>query len=99
MLRFEEESLDSRKGLRAYMNRLASSGELPARHRLRRAAEDWDSSPGDGHVYFVFRPPWLRLRPADAFLSKEAAAAAREEEKEGKEEERDEEEKGGGRGE
>lgn len=74
------------------MNRLALSGELPAKHSLRRAAEDWDSAPGDGHVYFVFRPPWVRLRPADAFLSKEAAAAAREEGK------KEEEEKAGGRG-
>ena len=26
-------------------------------------------TPGDGHLYFTFRPPWVNVRPTDTFFS------------------------------
>mgnify|MGYP007107846290 CR=1 FL=1 len=31
--------------------------------------EDWNVTPGDGHLYFTFRPPWVNVRPTDTFFS------------------------------
>ena len=27
--------------------------------QLRKVVEDWNVTPGDGHLYFTFRPPWV----------------------------------------
>jgi hypothetical protein len=29
--------------------------------------EHWNVRPGDGHVYFTLRPPWVKVRPVEGF--------------------------------
>lgn len=34
-----------------------------------QVVEDWNVTPGDGHLYFTFRPPWVSVRVTDTFFS------------------------------
>lgn len=45
-------------GLRAYMNTLEASNREIQRFGLQKSGPDWNKQPGDGWVYFAFRPPW-----------------------------------------
>ena len=63
VVRFELESVDSERGLHAYMNVFAETGDVPTQYTLTRITEDWHSKPGDGYLYYMFRPPWSRVRP------------------------------------
>ena len=57
---FETVSLDCERGLVAYMNVFARSHPMMHEYTLSKVHEDWNTKPGDGGLYFVFRPPWVR---------------------------------------
>jgi hypothetical protein len=63
VVRFDLETVDSERGLHAYMNVFALSGEAATKYNLVRVTEDWPSKPGDGFLYYIFRPPWARRPP------------------------------------
>ena len=69
VIRFELSTLDSEPGLVAYMNIFARTNEVVAKYMLKKVVEDWNVTPGDGHLYFTFRPPWVQTRPLDTFYS------------------------------
>eukprot|EP00201_Polytomella_parva_P024620 CAMPEP_0175045848 /NCGR_PEP_ID=MMETSP0052_2-20121109/4683_1 /TAXON_ID=51329 ORGANISM="Polytomella parva, Strain SAG 63-3" /NCGR_SAMPLE_ID=MMETSP0052_2 /ASSEMBLY_ACC=CAM_ASM_000194 /LENGTH=389 /DNA_ID=CAMNT_0016309489 /DNA_START=156 /DNA_END=1325 /DNA_ORIENTATION=- len=60
VLRFEESSIDGAAGLVAYMNVMLRCNELVVAYRLDKVLEFWNHRPGDGGIYFVLRPPWVR---------------------------------------
>ena len=70
-VRFAVDGLDgaSRRGLVAYMNVLLSSHFTSDKYQLSKAVEDWNVEPGDGFLYFTFRPPWVRAHPSDTFYT------------------------------
>ncbi|GBG28677.1 Hypothetical Protein FCC1311_048982 [Hondaea fermentalgiana] len=47
-------------GLRAFMNTLEASHPDIRRFDLRRSGREWNMQPGDGNVYFLFRPPFAK---------------------------------------
>ena len=69
VLRFELSTLDSEPGLVAYMNIFARTSEVVSKYTLKKVVEDWNVTPGDGHLYFTFRPPWVQSRPLDTYYS------------------------------
>jgi len=69
VVRFELSTLDSEPGLVAYMNMFARSNRVVNSLMLRKVVEDWNVTPGDGHLYFTFRPPWVATRMTDAFFA------------------------------
>lgn len=56
---FEEASVDSLAGLAAYMNVFVRTNPAANEYKLTKVVEFWGSRPGDGHAYFVLRPPWV----------------------------------------
>lgn len=69
VVRFEMASVDSERGLQAYMNVMARSGDVVMKYQLKKVVEDWHSRPGDGFLYYMFRPPWVRARATDTFFT------------------------------
>lgn len=69
VVRFEMDTVDSERGLQAYMNVLASTGDIVMQYNLKKVVEDWHAQPGDGYLYYMFRPPWVRARQTDAFFT------------------------------
>ena len=69
VVRFELSTLDAEPGLGAYMNVFARSHHVVAKFQLRKVVEDWNVTPGDGHLYFTFRPPWVTSRVTDTFYA------------------------------
>jgi len=69
VVRFELSTLDSEPGLGAYMNVFARSSHVVSKFQLRKVVEDWNVTPGDGHLYFTFRPPWVTSRVTDTFFA------------------------------
>merc|ERR1719473_1787214 len=69
VVRFELATLDSEPGLGAYMNVFARSQHVVGKFQLRKVVEDWNVTPGDGHLYFTFRPPWVTSRVTDTFYA------------------------------
>jgi len=47
-------------GLKAYMNTLQSSNYDISKFGLRRVSQVWHKIPGDGFIYYLFRPPWVK---------------------------------------
>lgn len=69
VIRVELSALDAAPGLVAYMNAFARSNHVVNAYRLRRTVEDWNVTPGDGHLYFTLRPPWVRSTSTETFYS------------------------------
>lgn len=66
VVRVRETSIESEPALAAYMNVLVRSNHVVAsKFRLHKVAEDWNVKPGDGALYFAFRPPWAKNRSKD----------------------------------
>jgi len=69
VVRFELSTLDAEPGLGAYMNVFARSQHVVSKFQLRKVVEDWNVTPGDGHLYFTFRPSWVTSRITDTFFA------------------------------
>lgn len=64
----EAAALECERALVAYMNVLACSHRVPSKYKLHKVAEDWNAKPGDGGLYFVFRPPWVKNNSREFIL-------------------------------
>ena len=69
VVRFELATLDSEPGLGAYMNVFSRSQHVVSKFQLKKVVEDWNVTPGDGHLYFTFRPPWVASKITDTFYA------------------------------
>lgn len=67
-VRFDVATVECESGLIAYMNVFVRSHRVPSKYKLHKVAEDWNAKPGDGGLYFVFRPPWVRNRSKDLIM-------------------------------
>ena len=68
-VRFDLVTVESQVGLLAYMNILASQDSTVGGYGLQKVVEDWNTKPGDGYLYFMFRPPWVHARTTDAYFT------------------------------
>jgi uncharacterized protein (DUF1501 family) len=69
VVRFEMRTLEEEPGLIAYMNVLVSSQGVASDYCLKKVVEDWNVTPGDGYLYFTFRPPWVRVPTLDTYYA------------------------------
>lgn len=69
VVRFGMDMLEQEPGLIAYMNVLAATHEAVTRHKLRKVVEDWNVTPGDGYVYFTFRPAWVHVAQVETYYA------------------------------
>ena len=69
VVRFELAVLETAPGLQPYMNSFARSNHIVAKYMLKKVVEDWNVTPGDGMLYFTFRPPWIKAPVTDTFYS------------------------------
>lgn len=68
-IRFDNDSLDSVKGLHAYMNTLINTNDIMIKYRLRRIIEFWDHKSEDGkYIYYMIGPPWAKLKRPILYL-------------------------------
>jgi hypothetical protein len=67
IIEFELSSLDSVKGLQAYMNILEHTNDIISSHGLSKVVELWNHEPGDGSVYYAFKPPWVKRSSTDSY--------------------------------
>ncbi len=68
-IRFNRETVESGRGLKAYMNVLAASNPSIQKFQLQRVIEDWGTIPGDGWIYYMLKPPWCRTKQVDTFFA------------------------------
>lgn len=47
------------KGLKAYMGTICNVNPIISEFGLRKVPEIWNHAPGNGCVYFAFRPHWV----------------------------------------
>ena len=45
------------------------ASDVVMKYKLKKVVEDWHSQPGDGFLYYMFRPPWVRSRATDTFFT------------------------------
>ena len=38
-------------------------------HKLKKVGEEWGKKPGDGNIYYMFRPPWIKSRGVEAYYA------------------------------
>lgn len=80
-----DEAVDSEAGLTSYMNVFARCSDLAVSYQLAKVVEFWGTLPGDGAVYYVLRPPWVkpdRLASYYALHPEEKVSKAKAEEEE-----------------
>ena len=65
-IKFDRKSIDTERGLKAYMNTLIKGHEVIGQFNLRRVIKFWGYNLKD-HVYFMLAPPWIKFNPGIAF--------------------------------
>jgi len=61
-IKFDQKSIDTEMGLKAYMNTLIKSHEVISQFNLRRIIKFWGYKDGK-YVYFMLAPPWIKFNP------------------------------------
>lgn len=69
VIRVDTASVESLDGLQAYMNVFVRCNELVGKYRLVKVPEFWHTTPEDGGVYYVLRPPWVHLDGLQTFFT------------------------------
>jgi len=69
ILKFDLSTLDHPEGLQAYLSVTASSNPLILDNRLTKIVELWNHDPGDGCLYFAFKPPFVKRPPLESFYT------------------------------
>lgn len=64
-IKFDVSSLDSSKGLHAYMNTMLNANDFLVSFQLRRVSYYWGFSDDDKYIYYMLAPPWVKLRVND----------------------------------
>lgn len=68
-MRFDTYSLDSPKGLHAYLNNLVNQNDLLIKYQLRRVSEYWGIFGNNGaHIYYMLAPPWAKHKKPTLYL-------------------------------
>lgn len=67
-IKFDQKSVDTELGLKAYMNTLISSHEVISQFSLRKVIKFWGFK-DDKHVYFMLAPQWIKFNPGHVYSS------------------------------
>lgn len=69
VIEFELESVDSEKGLLAYMNRIISLNDEVSQYALSKVSELWNHKAGDGSIYYALKPSWVSRDPTQTYYT------------------------------
>lgn len=67
-IKFDQKSIDTEMGLKAYMNTLISTHEVISQFNLRKVLKFWCFK-DDKHVYFMLAPQWIKFNPSHVYSS------------------------------
>ena len=67
-IKFDQKSVDTELGLKAYMNTLITTHEVISQFDLRKVLKYWGFK-DDKHVYFMLAPQWIKFNPAHVYSS------------------------------
>lgn len=67
-VKFDQKSVDTDMGLKAYMNTLVSTHEVISQFNLRKVLKFWGFK-DDRHVYFMLAPQWIKFNPSHVYSS------------------------------
>jgi len=65
-VKFDQKSVDTELGLKAYMNTMISTHEVVSQFNLKRVLKFWGFKDGK-HVYFMLAPAWIKFNPAHVY--------------------------------
>lgn len=65
-IKFDQKSVDTDLGLRAYMNTLISTHEVISQFDLRKVLQYWGYK-DERHVYFMLAPQWIKFNCAQVY--------------------------------
>ena len=67
-IKFDQKSVDTDLGLKAYMNTMVATHEVISQFNLKKVLKYWGFR-DDKHVYFMLAPPWIKFNPAHVYHS------------------------------
>ena len=67
-IKFDQKSVDTELGLKAYMNTLITTHEVISQFNLRKVLKFWGYK-DDKHVYFMLAPQWIKFNPGHVYSS------------------------------
>ena len=67
-IKFDQRSVDTDLGLKAYMNTMLTTHEVISQFNLKKVLKYWGFR-DERHIYFMLAPPWIRFNPAHVYLS------------------------------
>ena len=67
-IKFDQKSVDTEMGLKAYMNTLISTHEVISQFNLRKVLKYWCFK-DEKHVYFMLAPQWIKFNPSHVYSS------------------------------
>lgn len=67
-IKFDQRSIDTELGLKAYMNTMLTTHEVISQFNLKRVLKFWGYR-DERHIYFMLAPPWIRFNPAHVYMS------------------------------
>ena len=67
-IKFDQKSIDTEMGLKAYMNTLITTHEVISQFNLRKVLKFW-SYKDEHHVYFMLAPQWIKFNPSHVYSS------------------------------
>lgn len=69
IIEFELESVDSERGLLAYLSNIIKSNAELAKYSLSKVPELWNHKPGDGSIYYALKPSWVRRSHTESYYA------------------------------
>ena len=67
-IKFDQRSVDTELGLKAYMNTMLTTHEVVSQFNMKKVLKFWGFR-DDRHIYFMMAPPWIRFNPAHVYMS------------------------------
>lgn len=67
-IKFDQKSVDTELGLKAYMNTLITTHEVISQFNLRKVLKYWGYK-DEKHVYFMLAPQWIKFNPGHVYSS------------------------------
>lgn len=67
-IKFDQKSVDTELGLKAYMNTMLTTHEVVSQFNLKRVLKYWGLK-DDKHIYFMLAPSWIKFNPAHVYSS------------------------------
>eukprot|EP00347_Sterkiella_histriomuscorum_P005196 403357524 len=67
-IKFDQKSIDTDLGLKAYMNTMLTTHEVVSQFNLKRVLKFWGFR-DEKHVYFMLAPSWIKFNPSHVYHS------------------------------